>query len=225
MALKEADVVTMEQKKTIIVGLDKTWEQILALDKEKDVEIVFDTSNFKELEPDQVKWLSMATLKAYWIAEAKAAEIKERGLKVVIIENPLGNSSDAHSFRLKTRERRGWHTYWAKPGADFERCMASGSYKQIRKQKEGAEKQEAGYEEGDVLKILDSEGKVELVALKCREEDYQQYLQWMDQQSSLKYGAVKNEFAEKTDALNRGLSRGSRIIPGETDQDGNFKSF
>lgn len=228
MAKKVVDVEKMEQDGEVIVGIDNNYEEILAFDK-KGMDISFDVERFIELDDEQVSAFSPRTQKAYWKAQGRkeaVKPVKREGIEIV--ENPLGNSSSAYAHRLKIRQRTGWHTYWAKPGADYERCMASGAYTQVRKpsDKQLNEGYEPGYEDGEVLKIMDSEGKVELIALECREEAYQQYLKWMSQQSAMRYGAIKTDYAKATEDINRSAPRGSgKIIPGEVGEDGQFKAF
>lgn len=217
MALVDVNAGKVEQKQKVTISLDKTWEQILALDKDKGIEVAFDYRSFKKLTTEQQKQLSMETLKAYWIAEEKNREYAEEAKdRVTLIENPLGMGNSTISYREYIRPRRGYHQYWANPGADFEAKMASGAYRQVREPTEEQTKKgyEPGAENGEVKKRLNGEGKVEAIALECTEDAYQQYLLWMDQQSSLRYGAIKTEYYSKTDDINRGISRrGARITP------------
>ena len=215
--VKKEDVKKVEQKQRIIVSLDKSNEQILALESDPGIELDWDHRSFKKL-PDEVTGrFKQETLKRYWIAEAKAEEYaREAVQKIQLAVNPLGNSMDSPNFKLKTRERKGWHTYWASPGADFERCMGCGKYKQIRKPTEAQEKSgfEVGEESGEVIKLLTEDLKVELIALECREEHFQEYLRWMDETSSRKYGAIKTDYMEKVEDINRGVTRrGARLEP------------
>ena len=226
--VEAGSVGAVEQKQRVIIGLDNTNEQILALDQDAGIEIEFDVVRFRKLSDDVVDKLKRESKRKYWVAEAKHQEMQAAPKGVVVIDNPLGNSSDAYSARLKVRERTGYHTYWAAPGADFERCMASGMYTQVREPTEDERKKgvKPGYESGEVKKIMTSEGKVELIALECPIEAYEQYLQWMSQQSSLRYGAIKADYYEKTEEINRGIGgRNARIIPGEVSEDGAFKAL
>jgi len=228
MAKEVVGATSVEQKQRIIVGIDKSNEQILALDQDAGFELEFDFGNFRKLPDNVVDQLKRETKRKYWIAESKAEELKFKPKGLEIIENPLGNASDAYTARLKVRERTGYHTYWAAPGADFERCMASGMYTQVREPTEEQRKKgcEPGTESGEVKKIMTAEGKVELIALECPKDAYEKYLAWMDQQSSMRYGEIRTQYAQATDEINRNIGgRGARIVPGEVDEDGRFKSF
>lgn len=231
MALKAANVDKVEQKTRVTIALDKTNEQILALDQDDKVELVFDFMSFRKLPEEVVTKLKVVNQRSYWIAEAKAEEYANNVLKTPrIFSNPLGNTSDAYVHQLYIRPRPGFHQYWAAPGADFDRCMMSGNYHQVRKQKvdvngNSVEKDVApGEETGEVLKRIDAEGKVEAIALECREEHYLEYLQWMDQQSTMKYRSIKDDFMTNVENLNRDAkSRSSRITPMDLDEEGRPK--
>ena len=224
MARREVNVGQAERKEVIYATVDKTDEQILALIQDDGVELDFDYRSFRKLPESIVGKFDMETLKRYWIAESKAKDYAERAAgEVKIIENPLGSSQSAFEHRLRIRTRKGWHGYWANPGADFDRCMASGMYKQVRRPTEEQEKKgfEVGEENGEVVKRLNAEGKVEAIALECREEHYQQYLQWMDQQSSLRYGAIKENYMTNVDGINRDIKdRSARIRPLDLNEGG-----
>lgn len=226
MAKVAANVETVEQKQKVTIGLDKSNEQILALEADGKFELVWDPREFRSLPEEVTRSFGRETLKKYWFAEAAAAELEreareQKGFQ--IIENPLGNSRGSYEFRMYIRPRTGWHGYWANPGADFDRCMGSGKYVQVRKPTEAQEKAgyEPGTESGEVIKRLTADGKIEAIALECRQEDYEQYLKWMDQQSSMKYSGVKEGYYEGIENINRGITaRGGRIIPQDLNEQG-----
>ena len=218
----------VEHKQIITIGIDKTEEQILAFNADPGIEMHWDAGDFKKLSDTAVKQLRDDNKKRYWLAEARAEEAQKAVKGIEIIANPLGNTSDMYIARMKVRPRRGWHTYWAAPGPDYDRCMSSGSYRPIREPTEEQKKKgfEPGEENGEIKKIMNADGKVELIALECREEDYKQYLKWMDQQSSLRYGAIEANYYAATEEINRQIkTKGARIIAGRSDEEGNYKPY
>jgi len=125
------------------------------------------------------------------------------------------------SYRLKIRPRRGWHQFWKSPGVDFEMAIA-GPYKKVRKQKDG-EEQEPGYENGEVLKLLDGEGKVELIAVECLLEMYEKHLEAMARKSSRMLVGAKEDFFRATEEINRRQgNRNARIVA--TDESGDLQA-
>jgi len=160
--------------------------------------------------------------------EIKAEAIPNATVKKVEFVNKLGNVPDTYTARLKIRPRRGWHQYWAAPGEDYERCMASGAYTQVRMPTDEQKRNgyEPGEENGEVLKIVNTEGKIELVALECRMEDYEEYLHWMEQESTRRYMAIKEDYYNSIESLNsKSGSRGKHLIAGEMNKNGEFKPF
>ena len=150
-------------------------------------------------------------------------KMSKKGIEYV---NRLGNVSSAYAARLALRARTGWHQYWASPGEDYERCMSSGVYTQVREPTEQQVRDgyEPGTESGEVKKILTSEGKIELIALECPLDAYTEYLNWMSQESTRKYMAVKENFHHSIDDLNNQFGgRGREITAGEVDNNGDFK--
>lgn len=224
MAKIAVSVEKMEQKQKITIGIDKSNEQILALESDERLELEWDPRDFRPLPEEVTRSFRRENLKKYWVAEAQANEMKREAHKgFEIIDNPLGNSLSAYEYRQHIRARKGWHGYWANPGADFDRCMATGNYVQVRKPTDEQERKGyvPGEENGEVIKRLNAEMKVEAIALECREEHYQQYLQWMDQQSSMRYGEIKSNYFEKIDDLNKDIKvRGGRIIPQDLNEEG-----
>lgn len=141
--------------------------------------------------------------------------------------NRLGNVPSAYEARLKLRARQGWHQYWAAPGADYERCMASGMYAHVREPSDEQRKTgkwEPGEEAGEVIKIVNNEGKVELIALECPMDAYVEYLHWMEQESTRRYTAIKEQYYNAIEGLNSAVGgRGRQFIAGEVNDEGNFK--
>ena len=149
--------------------------------------------------------------------------ISKKGQEFV---NRLGNVSSAYAARLAHRKRPRWHQYWASPGEDYERCMTSGVYTQVREPTEQQRRDgyEPGTESGEVRKILTSEGKVELIELECPLDAYVEYLNWMSQESTRQHTIVKENFYRNIEDLNSQFGgRGREITAGEVDNNGDFK--
>lgn len=215
MAIKNVNVA--EQKSAITIRLDNTVEQIIAFNQDETVELFWDYKSFRKLSDEVLKQLSMENLKRYFTAQQKAEDYAKS--VVVEITNPLGGAGNAYDHRMNIRKRPGYHGYWANPGADFERCMASGAYTQVRKPTDKQEKEgyQPGEESGEVLKRMTAEGKVEAIALECTQEAYEQYLEWMSQESAKRFTQMKQNFFQNTEDLNRGARhRDERIIPIDT---------
>jgi hypothetical protein len=184
------------RSQTYEVKRDTSDEKVLQLNVDSNVILIWSEDSFRELPESvelQLKPQNMRNyLKVKMIIEARVKNVEEKA--IVSNDDDLDDMEFMADYRLRTRERRGWHTYWAAPGPDFDRCIASGHYKQIRKQLEG-EDREPGYENGEVLKLLDGEGKVELIALECPMEYYQKRIQRMATKSQERYAANKEAFA------------------------------
>lgn len=184
------------RSQTYEVKRDTADEKVLQLNVDSNVVMTWSEDSFRELPESvelQLKPQNMRNyLKVKMTVEARIKNVEERA--IVSNDDDLDDMEFMADYRLRTRERRGWHTYWAAPGPDFDRCIASGHYKQIRKQLED-EDQDPGYENGEVLKLLDGEGKVELIALECPMEYYQKRIQRMATKSQERYAANKEAFA------------------------------
>lgn len=206
---KAKGVTGVEQQRVVTVSVDMEKAEILRLDATPGVKLVWDPFQWKELPQEVLKELSPESMEAYFKAKADVAlrAKKAEGLVLGEMVSPLESRA---SYRLKIRARRGWHQCWKAPGQDFDVAMA-GPYKQVRKQKEG-ENQAPGEENGEVLKILDGEGKVELIAVECPLDLYEQHLEAMSQKSTRMYTATKERFFESVEDINRGVSDKSARI-------------
>lgn len=204
----------LEQAQKVTVGVDRNNEQILQLNQDQGVELVWVEGNFRRLPSEIVDKLTVKNLKNYLKTENAADAAAERAkISTVRVGNPLQNPIGGYSeFRERIRPRKGWHQCWANPGRDFTEKM-QGPYKQVRERTKEDEKNdvEPGYENGEVLKRLDGDGKVEAIALECPQELFEQYLQWMSDKSSLAKKQVKSDFFGKVENINRELPRDKRI--------------
>jgi hypothetical protein len=209
---KKSGVTKVDTKRKTLISIDLSDEVVLELDRKGEVALSWDPFSFRALKEETIKELSEESRVAYYKAkieaDERAKEAERKAQADLEVMSPLEMNS---SHRLKIRARRGWHQAWKAPGVDFDTAM-SGPYKQVRKQKEG-ESEEPGYENGEVLKLYDGEGKVELIAVECPEELYQQHLLAMARKSSRMLVGAKEDFFRATEEINRKQSnRDSRII-------------
>jgi hypothetical protein len=220
---EENGSAVVEQVQRVTVGIDRNNEQVLQLNMDNGVELVWEPGNFRKLPESVVNALGKENLKRYLKAEVLAEEASRKAAKrVQVVGNPLMRNplSGYSEYREEIRARRGWHQCWANPGRDFDEKMR-GPYKQVRKPTDAQEKEgfEPGEENGEVLKRMDGEGKVEAIALECPQHLFEQYLQWMSDKSSLKRTEIKNDFFGKVEGINRDLPRDKRIMPMDDDGD------
>lgn len=223
---KENGVTKTETVQKILVSIDKTNEQVLQLNMDEGIRLVWDGDDFRDLPEAVEKQLRHENLKSYWVAQTKAREKGKRALQSLKLESPLNPLGMNTESRLKIRERVGWHQCWKSPGGELDAALA-GPYRQVRKQallkgKDGKqvldkwnqpkeEEKAPGEENGEVLKLLDENQKVELVAVECPLELYLQYLQWMSDKSRSMYLGNKARFSENVEQLNRNLKRDMRM--------------
>lgn len=218
---KKSGVVNLESTGKKLISIDVEDSRVLEWDK-AGVVLTWDPYAFRALKDETVKELTEENRTAYYMAKIRADERakeatreRERDLEVL---SPLEMNAQ---FRLKIRPRRGWHQCWKSPGVDFDTAM-SGPYKQVRKQKEG-EEQDPGYENGEVLKLLDGEGKIELIAVECPQEMYEKHLEAMARKSSRMLVGAKEDFFRATEEINRKqTSRDARIVA--TDESGELQA-
>ena len=209
-----------EMRQTIKVGVDMEDGQVLVWNVDKDVVLVWDEEGFRELPESVERQLRHENLKNYLVVQVKVKERASKaiqGPKMSGLIDPLGMNTE---FRLRIRARRGWHQCWKTPGNELDAALA-GPYRQVRKQKESGaktvygevvlEKEDAGYENGEVLKLMDENAKVELVAVECPEELFQGHLGWMAEKSRQMYDGNKSRFRENVETLNVKLERGKRM--------------
>ena len=230
----KSGVKKVETPQIITISRDRTNEQVLQFNMDTGIRLAWDPDDFRELPEDVARQLTYDNLKSYlktqYVVKEKAATAAAAGrIEVRNPINPLGMNSE---FRLQIRARKGWHQCWKSPGNELEAALA-GPYKQVRKQalkkdKDGKqvydkdhqpayEDAEPGQENGEVLKIQDETGKVELVAVECRQELYEEYLEYMAEKSRLMYGANKGKFVENVEEINKNLKRDNRmkVLDGE----------
>lgn len=205
-AKKEKGVGNVEKLRFISVDVDTTWEEIVGFNSEEGVILSWDPYSFKELDADKVNVLKGQNLENYFKALFKNKERAAVAKKEIIsdILSPLEGRSE---YRLRIRVRKGYHQCWKSPGMDFDNAMA-GPYKQVRnptKEQEAAGF-EVGYENGDVKKILDGKGDVELIAVECPQELYEQHLEAMSVKSTRMYSDVKEGFFRATEEINRSMT-------------------
>jgi hypothetical protein len=206
MAKNEKDALGVgdsAQVQVVQVTIDMTDERLLQFNQDPKVRLEWSEDGFRELAEVIERQLSYDNVKSYLVAKQ---HVKERAAKAVEtitgFEPARLQLQDWATYRLKIRERRGWHPYWASPGADFDMRMALGVYKQVRKHKVDGKDNDLepnvrpGDETGEVLKLLDGEGKVELIALECPEEFYSSVIADMSSQSVARYKNQNESFAE-----------------------------
>jgi len=209
--VKKSGVAKVDTKRTMLISIDVTDGRVLEYNGDEGVKLSWDPFSFRALAEETVRELTeenrLAYYKAKIAAEERAREAERLTRAELEVLSPLEMNS---SYRLKIRARGGWHQCWKSPGADFDLAMA-GPYKQVRKQKEG-ENQEPGEENGEVLKLFDGEGRVELIAVECPQHLYEAHLEAMAKKSSRMLVGAKEEFFRSTEEINRRqTNRNARI--------------
>jgi hypothetical protein len=224
--MKDNGVRKAASKQKITITVDRTNEQVLVFNQDKDIELVWVEDSFRELPEEVERQLRHDNLKRYLIVQTLVSEKAKRAVSEPKIESmidPLGMNSD---FRLRIRSRRGWHQCWKTPGNEFDAAM-QGPYKQVRKQaemkgKDGKavldkwgqpklEEKEAGEENGEVLKLIGEDGKVELIATECPQELFGKHVEWMAEKSRAMYDSNKDKFRESVETLNVNLEKSKRM--------------
>lgn len=213
---KKKSVPKVEKPRVVTVSVDMGKEEVLRLNQDPMVKLVWDPFAFKELAGDVLKELSEGNLEAYFKAKLEAAARAKEAEAVMKADLEVMSPLEMRArHRLKIRPRRGWHQCWKSPGPEFDAAMA-GPYKQVRKP--GKDQDEAtvepGEESGEILKLYDGEGKVTLIAVECKQELYEQHLEVMARKSARMIAGVKDDFYQATEEINRAqTSKGARIIP------------
>jgi hypothetical protein len=199
---KGQGVLDSGQVQSVQVTIDMTEERLLQFNQDEKVRLVWDEDGFRELGEVIERQLSYDNLKSYLIVKQKVEAKAKKAVETITGFEPAKlQLQDWATYRLKIRERKGWHPYWASPGADFDMRMALGVYKQVRKHKvDGQDKDlepdvKAGEETGEVLKLLDGDNKVELVAMECRQEFYEEVVSDMSKQSVARFTNQNESFA------------------------------
>jgi hypothetical protein len=215
--VKENGAGKVEQPQIVVVDVDRSDSEILQLNLDKKVQLTWSTGLFRKLDEAVWKMLSPDNMKEYLKAEA-VFDMEQKAIastRVKVLTDPFDPIEGDSNFRLKIRARRGWHPCWKSPGMEFEAAM-SGPYKQVRKPtKEQIEKGfEPGYESGEVLKIIDGKGDVELIAVECPEELFEQHKEYISQKSVRRFQKITEDYASGIEDINRGMKRkDGRIVP------------
>lgn len=221
--VKENGAVKMEQPQIVAVSVDRSDSEILQLNLDKKVQLVWSVERFRKLDEAVWKQLSPDNMKEYLKAEA-VFDMEQKAIastKVEILTDPFDPVEGDSNFRLKIRARKGWHQCWKSPGMEFEAAMA-GPYKQVRKPTEQQKKDgyEVGYESGEVQKIVDGKNDVELIAVECPEELFEKHKEYISQKSVRRFQKITEDYASGIEDINRGMKRkDGRIVP----LDGNGK--
>ncbi len=219
---QKSGVKNVETARSVLVSIDISDDKVLEYNKMDGIRLSWDPYAFRTLSDEIVVQLTEENRQAYYKAkfqaDDRAREVERIAQQELEVMSPLEMNS---SYRLNIRPRRGWHQCWKSPGVDFDMAIA-GPYKQVRKQKDG-EEQEPGYENGEVLKLLDGEGKVELIAVECPLEMYEKHLEAMARKSSRMLVGAKEDFFRATEEINRRQgNRNARIVA--TDESGDLQA-
>jgi hypothetical protein len=192
-----------DQTVSVVIKVADSKDRVLQLNADGGIELCWDVDNFARQSEEVQRLLTPANLKRYLTAEIAADQRAASALKANVVENPFNPSGTFEEARLKVRKRAGWHQCWKSPGREFDAAIA-GPYKQVRHptEKQKADGYEIGEENGEVVKLLDGEGKVELIQVECRQELIEQYKQWMDLESTKRFQGIQNGFVNKIEEIN-----------------------
>lgn len=204
----------MEQRQKRLISIADSDEQVLKYNQMKELDLDWDPKAFKKLKQSTVEQLEMKNLRRYILAEAEAERISKAAVKVVNPFNPLTGNAEAREF---IRPRKGWHQAWKNEGREYQEAIL-GPYKPVREPtaEQKRDGYEVGEENGEIIKRKDAEGKVEAIAVECRQELFEQYLQFMSDESSARLGAMKDGYFQAIEDINKGITRkDARITPME----------
>lgn len=189
-------------KRNVPITMDNSVEEVVKLSKDEGVTMFFDPNSFLELPSEVVDELGFYSAQSYFqakqVAENKAkARENDRPLKYKDIQflDPLSHSPIQ---RIKLRERRGFHQSWKRPD-EIESAKEMG-YRVIRKPNPKKEHEEPGKETGEVVELLDGEGKVEQIGVEIEEDIHNKHLNAIKAKSEyLRKGTVESlkETAER----------------------------
>lgn len=224
MAKKSGSIAVPTQ--IITITIDHTDDDILRYNLDEGYTLSWVYNNMRELSDTVVDQLRRVNLMAYveamtlrksWASE-KAAQAAHDSISVM---NPLGTDL---SRRLALRPRRGYHQVWRRPGSDYDSAVRYGPYTPIRSSgtdAKGKKLEEApGCETGEIIKLLDSDGKVELIACECPQDLYESYLKWVSAESRKRYVANKQTVfseAERANIISRRPEARVKVIDDEGD--------
>lgn len=194
-----------EQRQKRLISIADSDEQVLKYNQMKELDLDWDPKAFKKLKQGTVEQLTMENLRRYILAEAEAKKIAARAVKVVNPFNPLVGNAEAREY---IRARKGWHQAWKNDGREYSEAIL-GPYRPVREPTAQQKKDgyEVGEEDGEIIKRKDAEGKVEAIAVECRQELFEQYLQFMSDESSARLGAVKDGYVQAIEDINKGITR------------------
>jgi len=204
-----------EQMQRKVVGIDVSDQSILQFNMMDDVELHWEGDAFRKLSEAVQGQLRVDNLKRYLKADLAAEEKAQAFLRKTAVKNPFNPLQGEAEAREYIRPRRGYHQCWKNPGREYDAAVL-GPYKPVRKPTAEQEKAgfEPGTESGEVLKRLDADGKVEAIALECPEEVFNDYLTWMDEESTRRYKGLTEDYLMGIEEINRKTSRSdARIIP------------
>jgi hypothetical protein len=217
-------VAKMEPAQKVMVSFDKPNDIVLQLNMDSGVELQWNAHDFRKLPENVVELLRPTNMRNYLVAETQfnANKAKDAG-KIEVLTNPMNPLSGYTEARERIRARKGWHQCWAGPGRDYE-AKISGPYKQVREPTEAQKRAgyEPGYEDGEVVKLLDGEGKVEAIAMECPQELFDKYLEWMSKKSGARKQEIKGDFFKSVEDINREIPasrKSERIIPLDSEGD------
>lgn len=211
---QENGAIGTEQRQKHLISIAESDEQVLKLNQMKELDLEWDPKAFRKLKQSTVEKLEMKNLRRYILAEAEAEKIAARAVKIVNPFNPLVGNAEAREY---IRPRKGWHQAWKNEGREYQEAIL-GPYKPVRDPT--AEQKKSGYEvgeeNGEIIKRKDAEGKVEAIAVECRQELFDQYLQYMSDESSTRLGAMKDGYFQAIEDINKDIKRrDARITPME----------
>ena len=212
---KKTGVDEMEQKQRKVVRIAVTDQQILQFNMMDDVEMHWEGDAFRKIPEAVQNQLKPENLRRYLRADLEAEKKAEKFLGKVQAKNPFNPLQGEAEAREYVRPRKGWHQAWKNPGREYDTAVL-GPYKPVRDPtKEQKDKgYEAGDESGEVVKRLDADGKVEAIAVECPQEIFEEYLNWMNEESTRRYAGITEEYLVKIEDINRNTKRSdARIIP------------
>lgn len=213
MAKKSVDGLEQVQKK--VVGIEVSDQDVLQFNMMEDVELHWEGNTFRKLHEKVQAQLRPDNLKRYLRADLAAEQRAEEFSRKVTSRNPFNPVVGEAEAREYIRPRRGWHQAWKNPGREYDAAVL-GPYKPVREPTPEQKKSgyEAGDESGEVYKRLDADGKVEAIAVECPQELYEEYLKWMCEESTRRYGGITEDYLVKIEEINKQTNRSdARIIP------------
>ncbi|NJL70760.1 MAG: hypothetical protein HC888_03700 [Candidatus Competibacteraceae bacterium] len=212
---RESGASRVELATITTVGVDVPDSVILEWNRDEKVELTWNPEPdlFRDL-PESV-WTKLRALNlANYIKMRERKEAIQRArnaTQIEVVENPFNPVLGDAEAREIIRARQGWHQCWKNPGIQYDSALLAG-YVAVRKPGKDGEK--PGEETGEILKRVDSENKVEAIAVETTQARLEQYYRWMSQESQKRYSGVREAYATGIEGINRGMSRSEgKIIP------------